>query len=153
MGHRAAMFSGRGAKARAVALSVLACLALAVFILPSTSDVSIAAVYSQAAAKASGSTVAGTFTSNGKTPLKGQRVTLVFKDKRGHVIRRQTVVLNRKGEFKVTAPRGSKKVTVQATRRGVKVHGTFNIKPGKDLSVTAVVPPKHGSLLPGIFPY
>jgi hypothetical protein len=153
MAHRPGLFTGRAAKLRGVVLSV-ACLALLAFVvLPSSSQVSFAAVYAKSAAKAASSTISGTFTKNGKTPLKGQKVKIVFKDATGKVIKTVTVKLDRNGEFDVRAPRGAAEVTIKASKGGVNASQTFPVKRGHDLEITAVLPPKNSGLLPGIFPY
>jgi hypothetical protein len=153
MDQRPAMFSRRTSKVRALVLSAVACLAALALVLPSGASVSMAAVYANSAAKAHGSTVSGKFTTNGKSPLKGQKVSLVFKDARGHVVRRETVTLNKQGKFDDKAPKGAAKVTIQTSKGGVKVNHTFQVRKGKDLEVTAVVPRKGSGILPGIFPY
>jgi hypothetical protein len=154
MQHRPALFTGPGAKLRGVILSGIACLALAAYaVLPGGTSASWAAVYAQSAAKSTTSKVSGKFTSNGKKPLKGQPVTVTFKDKDGDVIKTVKVKLDGKGQFKVNAPKGAAKVSVSSNKSGVKVSQTFAIKKGQDVSVTAVLPPKGSGLLPGIFPY
>lgn len=121
----------------------------AYLVAPASAQPSMSVAYS-----ATGSTLSGVVKSPSGKPLRNALVVVRVRNASESLLLLVRLHTNRRGLFNVHLPKGTTHLRVVVRGdHGRAVNKVFWPKPGQSLQVTAVFPPLHAGLIPGLFPY